>query len=328
MELFKKYEKVFQGYHFQDIKATDDGMLITAENETGRGTIDCHHVFPGILLSYNDFHMESSFQEVKPVKGFLQINHCQSGCYEYTLEGGTLSFIGEGDLVVVDPELSRVLDSRFPVGRYEGISVMVELAPAAEWLEKYVPWMKLDLWEIRNHMRTYKGDALLLRTNASIKHIFDELYCVDEQVRKTYYILKILELFLFLSRIDEKRREYLPHFSQMVVEGTKAAYEFLVQNPQNHLTVAELSARFHVAETSLKNCFKAIYGQSPGAFVRKKRIQEGARLLIEFPEMTIGEISLTVGYENPSKFARAFKNIMGETPLSYRHKGDACLEQK
>lgn len=37
--------------------------------------------------------------------------------------------------------------------------------------------------------------------------------------------------------------------------------------------------------------------------------------------MSIWEIVLQAGYENPSKFARAFKAVFGEMPLSYRHKG-------
>ena len=42
-------------------------------------------------------------------------------------------------------------------------------------------------------------------------------------------------------------------------------HEYLSDNPLSHLTISELAAKFHVAETSLRCCFKAIYGQTLGS---------------------------------------------------------------
>ena len=33
----------------------------------------------------------------------------------------------------------------------------------------------------------------------------------------------------------------------------------------------------------------------------------------------IGDIALSVGYENAGKFSAAFKSVMGRTPLEYRN---------
>ena len=294
-------------------------MLLTVENESGRGTMCCYEALPGALLVYHDFKMGSCYQKVEPVRGFLQINHCRSGCFEFELAGGARSFIGEGDLAVNNPEILTVVNSRFPLRRYEGIMIMLELESASEWLKQNASWTDLDLYGVKEKLKKY-GDVFLMRANTSIGHIFDEFYQVDERIRRPYSILKIAELLLYLSLVSKEEQRHLPRFSPQVVEGTKQVYAYLSQNPLSRLTLAELSARFRVAQTSLKSCFKAIYGQTPCAFVRAERIQIGARLLVEDPEMTIQEVALQAGYENPSKFARAFHAKTNETPFVYRNR--------
>ena len=53
--------------------------------------------------------------------------------------------------------------------------------------------------------------------------------------------------------------------------------------------------------------------------MQEYRISEAARLLIE-REDSIMEIAAQVGYENSSKFAKAFQKFTGLTPSMYRQK--------
>jgi AraC-like DNA-binding protein len=69
----------------------------------------------------------------------------------------------------------------------------------------------------------------------------------------------------------------------------------------------------------LKSCFKSVYGTSVYAFVRSYRIHAAAALLRENGESVITAAG-KVGYINPSKFAHAFKEIMGISPAEYRKK--------
>ena len=75
-----------------------------------------------------------------------------------------------------------------------------------------------------------------------------------------------------------------------------------------------------VAESSLKRCFKSIAGASIGTFVKTKRMEAAAEMLVSEPTLSIGEIGSVAGYENQSKFSAAFKSVMGVTPQAYRHK--------
>lgn len=319
MQISEEYRRALQGYHVQNAEKCSGGMILSSENETGTGTMRCCEVFPGVILIHNQFEMRSGYQKVERINGYLHINHCRRGCYELQMQEGSLCYIGEGDLTVSDPGIMTVAASRFPTGRYEGISVMLEVEPAAQWLAKNAAWADIDLYEMKEKMQSCR-DAFLLRSNSMIGHIFDELYHVEERVRQPYTKVKIIELLLFLSLALDGKKESLPRFSPAVTDAVMQAHEYLSSDPLTRLTIAEIAAKFHVAETSLRECFKAIYGQTVGGFLRGERIRRGARLLREFPEMTIGEIALKSGYENPSKFAGAFKALTGMTPMAYRHR--------
>ena len=70
-----------------------------------------------------------------------------------------------------------------------------------------------------------------------------------------------------------------------------------------HYTIAELSERFSVPATALKECFKSIYGQPINTYMRNFRMDQAALLLQQEPQMGVAEIAGRVGYDSSSKFA-------------------------
>jgi AraC-like DNA-binding protein len=52
-------------------------------------------------------------------------------------------------------------------------------------------------------------------------------------------------------------------------------------------------------------------------YMRQYRMQESA-VLLSNTSQSVTLIAGSVGYENPSKFAAAFKAVMNMTPLEYR----------
>ncbi|HWQ78465.1 MAG TPA: AraC family transcriptional regulator [Anaerovoracaceae bacterium] len=82
-------------------------------------------------------------------------------------------------------------------------------------------------------------------------------------------------------------------------------------------SVDELSVRFGIPLTAMKLCFKGVYGASVYSFMRAYRMQAAAALLCQDGE-SVSFVAGRVGYQNPSKFASAFKEVMGMSPLEYR----------
>ena len=88
-----------------------------------------------------------------------------------------------------------------------------------------------------------------------------------------------------------------------------------------HYTITELSRRFSIPTTALKECFKSVYGQPINTYMRCLRMDRAALLLRQEPHAGVAEIAGRVGYDSASKFAAAFKAVKGKTPLEYRREG-------
>ncbi len=78
--------------------------------------------------------------------------------------------------------------------------------------------------------------------------------------------------------------------------------------------VVELSK---IPERTLKRRFKAAAGSTLIEHIQYLRVEETKRLL-ESGQMPVDEISVEVGYEDPSFFRRLFKRLTGLTPSQYR----------
>ena len=62
----------------------------------------------GILMSYDVLDMKSCWQDTPPVPGFIQINYCNEGCFEFELETGEIGFLSSGDLAISDTNGSQI----------------------------------------------------------------------------------------------------------------------------------------------------------------------------------------------------------------------------
>ncbi|MFR3304522.1 MAG: hypothetical protein ACLTQP_03740 [Faecalibacterium prausnitzii] len=109
-------------------------------------------VAPGIQITYNDLKMDSCFRPIRFEKDFLQINHCLEGCYECELDGGSVSFLGEGDLCVdyLSKDRQVFLGSRIPLKKYRGITVLLEMETAQQTLDQGFQQAHISLEQIKN----------------------------------------------------------------------------------------------------------------------------------------------------------------------------------
>ena len=69
--------------------------------------------------------------------------------------------------------------------------------------------------------------------------------------------------------------------------------------------------------TTLKRCFKQVYGETIAAHMKKHRMEAAAALLVQTQD-DISAIAQAVGYESQSRFTAAFKETYGQLPTEYR----------
>jgi|SRR5579862_9279296 len=125
----------------------------------------------------------------------------------------------------------------------------------------------------------------------------------------------VLDLFAQLSRGATWRAERRPP-AWLV----RARDEALSQPPRGRIELNPLAASAGVHASHLARAFRAQYGMSIGAFVRRHRLLEAADRLVR-RDVPISEIALDAGFYDQSHFAKAFRAAFGLTASEFRRNG-------
>ena len=254
-------------------------------------------VFPGIEIAYHDVHATLCAMQRAHASGCLEIHHCREGRIAYPY-GGACFFLAPGDLAVV--QRTQAAD---PARAPDCLSCFledVEVRPSA-LIEKFCA----------------DAACFVTRSSQGVAHIFSELYSVPEGIRKGYFKVKILELLLFLSAFPMQAAQPQHSYPQSQVQLAEQIGAYLLENTERRLTVAELAQRFGASATLINSSFRGVYGMSPAAFLRAQKMHGAARLLRQ-TDRTVLDIAGQFGYDNGSKFAKAFRDVIGVSPNAYR----------
>jgi AraC-like DNA-binding protein len=99
--------------------------------------------------------------------------------------------------------------------------------------------------------------------------------------------------------------------------------EYIQQNLDKDLTLAELAALLYMSPYHFARLFKCSTGVPPHRFVVRQRIAR-ARAFLATREPSIAQISQMVGFRTPSHFTTVFRRVTGITPRGYRTE---CLRE-
>lgn len=309
-------EKEFYGDSVQIVSRSEDQVVYRIANDTGQVVMTSYQIFPGIELIYNDVHIRKCGVEHTGSTNAIEINHCREGRIECELQDDFF-YLTQGDLAIANKH-EAAHESYFPSSHYHGISVLIEIEKAPENLARILEGVDVSPAALIEKFCN-KGTCFVTRSTPHLEHIFSELYMVPDCIRKGYFKLKVLELLLFLSNIDITENETCKRsVKKSRVTLAKNACSYLTEHMDRRVTIAALAELFHVSQTALKNSFKDVYGVSIYSFIRAQKMQAAA-LMLRQTEYSVLEIAGKYGYDNGSKFAGAFKNVMGMTPNEYRY---------
>lgn len=299
--------------------AESDGCSVYQfRNETGEGTMTLYEVFPGVTLAYNDFHMQYYNSCFKPERDMFCIDHCREGRLEYPAAQNAFSYVEAGDLKL-DRRLKHTGLFEMPLSHYHGATVAFDMDIASQNLSLYVKDFPVDLWALQ---KKFCNDSypMVIHENPSALHIFSELYAVPEKIKRPYFKIKILELLLYLEALELPNKPCeKPYFYKTQVEKTKAIGEFITKHMDETFTQEALSEKFGLPLTTMKQCFKSVFGATIGNYLMEYRMNQAAVMLKTKHNMSVAEIAGCVGYDSPSKFAMAFRKLMGMSPIEYRN---------
>ena len=136
-----------------------------------------------------------------------------------------------------------------------------------------------------------------------------------------FTLLKLQELLLYLEGLESGGRELTRYGSQQTAR-IQEIHALLTEHLDRRYTIEELSHRYLLNTSTLKEVFKAVYGLPIATYMKEYRVRRAMELLRESGG-SIAAIAAAVGYESQGKFTRAFKDVTGQLPTEYRreHRG-------
>lgn len=304
--------------HAKITNLNDGGMVFSLHKAEGSISMTRYSVFPGITLIYNDIHVSEYHSDLaESNRNLFEIDHCRDGRMEFDI-GEEKCSLAPGDIVLhrLGNSLRKEL---FPTGHFHGITVQIDLEHSPQCLSSFLQDVNVEPSVVCNQFLPAGKPYYALRQIPSVEHIFSELYDLPESVKQGYFKVKILELFLFLSGIDRQSElsEY-SHVSEHQAALARNICSYLFEHIEQRITIAELAELFNVSAARIRNCFSGVYGMSIHSYMRRQRMRAAAKLL-QSTDRTVLDIAGQFGYDNGSKFASAFRTVMGVTPAKYRN---------
>lgn len=294
---------------------TENKKEYSYSNSTGDAMLTVYTVFPGIQVTYNSVHMDSFDLSFKTKGNLIEIHHCSEGRIEQEFDN-QFFYLMPGDLSIAIRNKS-VEAYNFPLRHYHGITITIDADVAPKCFSTFLKDVKVQPLEVAKRLCQDKS-CFILRSEAYVEHIFSELYTFPEEQKIGYLKIKILELLYVLNRIDPANNKTADiTLPRVQVQLAKQAAAYLSENMNKHITISELSKKFGVSDTYLKNVFKGVYGVPVFSYMRIQKMQSASQMLIS-TDCSIAQIAYEFGYSNESKFSAAFKEIMGESPGKYR----------
>ncbi len=122
---------------------------------------------------------------------------------------------------------------------------------------------------------------------------------------------------------EQHRKEVRLEALEVVVEEEDVPFaeevvtvvEERLSNPD--FTVSRLAEEMALSRRQLTRRLKDVLGETPGALIRRRRI-ERAKEYLEGEAETVAEVAYATGFRSPSAFSQTFRDVVGTSPSAYR----------
>lgn len=137
-----------------------------------------------------------------------------------------------------------------------------------------------------------------------------------ELVNQDLLILKLKEIILLLLQTDEyKNIDQI--FASLFSPATHSFKQIIKSHVYSDLTIEDLAQLTNLSVSSFKREFRRIFNDSPANYLRNRKLEKTAELLI-VSEQSITELAFHSGFKELAHFSKLFKDKFGVTPSTYR----------
>ena len=144
------------------------------------------------------------------------------------------------------------------------------------------------------------------------------LALIEEDLGREAALRVARDLVVYLKRPGGQDQYSEPlRFQTMATDRLAELASWIATNPQLDLTIPVLAERACLSQRHFVRRFKAVFGQTPGAFVQDRRLDEARRRLTS-EHLSVDAIADSVGFQSGDAFRRAFRHRFRITPGRYR----------
>lgn len=135
-------------------------------------------------------------------------------------------------------------------------------------------------------------------------------------------ILVIAAMRQYLSGLDDSQTGWLTALED---DRIGKSLKLIHDQPDRHWSLGELATAVGMSRTSFATQFKKLVGNTPMDYLTQWRMSL-AYSSLQLTKDTVLSIALNIGYQSEAAFSRAFKKVIGKSPLEVRKDYQALNE--
>lgn len=156
------------------------------------------------------------------------------------------------------------------------------------------------------------NDFLIQKYIEGLLFYFDNPSLVNDEI----LILKLKEIILLLSQTQNAETLQVI-LSQLFSPITYSFKQIIEANLFSQIGIDELAKETNLSASTFKREFKRLYNDSPANYIKNKRLEKAAELLLISDER-ITSIAFDCGFNDLANFTKSFHSKYGITPTNYR----------
>lgn len=184
------------------------------------------------------------------------------------------------------------------------------------WIYTWIGFRGIKAETFLKNIKLDKDNPVFNCKGDIIKKCFEEIrrsstYKLGYELRLQGYLNILLSELTEQSEVakttgDGQKKNYI-----------KKSIQFIETNYSRSMSIESLASYIGLNKNYFSTIFSELLGIPPQEYLIKYRVNKACKLLSN-KDLTISEISRSVGYDDPLGFSKIFKQIKGVSPKSYR----------
>lgn len=199
----------------------------------------------------------------------------------------------------------------------EGEIVIVTFHPdiLKKVYDKEIPLIFKPANRVTNQSRkAINNDFLIHKYIEGLLFYFENPSLVNDEI----LVLKLKEIILLLSQTQDAETIQVI-LSQLFSPATYTFKQIIEANLFEQVGVEDLAQKANLSVSSFKREFKKLYDDSPANYIRTKRLERAAELLLVSNER-ITDIAFACGFNDLANFTKSFHDRYNVSPSNFRLK--------